>query len=186
VIEKALNLFSKDDEGQQPAQDADTQTDDTQTDGTEKDSDAVYYQGIVSSIAQDLEDIGEVFYSEELNYSTVIEPAYESVTGADTFVDEDWYENESGNKVTYAEAAYQAVLDHYKNWSANNSDSTLVGINTLELGEIVKTDEGYYVLTRVTYMTDTGEPEIKTQTCFMTEGDNSMFIEEIKEETING
>ncbi|MBO5994402.1 MAG: hypothetical protein J6Q41_02670, partial [Firmicutes bacterium] len=186
AIEKVLDLFTKSDKSPEPATtDADTEDTDA-TDDTAKDSDAAYYQGIISSKSQDIEDIGEIIYTEDLNYASIDTPAYEQVIDAKKFVDKDWYEAEDGSKVTYAEEIYGSILDYYSNWSENNTDESLVGINKLELGEIVKSGSGYYTLSRVTYLTEDGEPKTVTQTCFLSKKDNTMFIEEIKEETING
>ena len=186
VIEKVLDLFTHSDKSTTPSNtDTDAEPADV-SDDTAKDSDAAYYQGIISSKSQDIADIGEIMYSEDLNYASISEPAYEEVSGADEFIDEDWYEAEDGSKVTYAEEIYGSILDYYAGWSESNTDDTLVGINRLELGEIVKTESGYYALTRVTYLTEDGEPKTVTQTCYLSEKDHTMFIEEIKEETING
>ena len=186
VIEKVLDLFTHSDKSTTPSNtDTDAEPADV-SDDTAKDSDAAYYQGIISSKSQDIADIGEIMYSEDLKYASIDEPAYEEVNGADEFIDEDWYEAEDGSKVTYAEEIYGSILDYYAGWSESNTDDTLVGINRLELGEIVKTESGYYALTRVTYLTEDGEPKTVTQTCYLSEKDHTMFIEEIKEETING
>ena len=180
IIEKVLNLFSKD-EAPAPSSDADLNAD-----VSEKDSDAAYYQGVVSTLSQGVTEIAEIIYQDELSYSDIDEPAFDGVANALPFVDEDWYEDENGNKVTYAEGIYAAIINYYIGWPNINTNENLIGVNKLELGEINKDSEGYYSLIRVTYATADGSQEIQTKTCFLTEQNNKMFIEEIKEETING
>ena len=180
IIEKVLNLFSKD-EAPAPSSDVDLNAD-----VGEKDSDAAYYQGVVSTLSQGVTEIAEIIYQDELSYSDIDEPAFDGVANALPFVDEDWYEDENGNKVTYAEGIYAAIINYYIGWPNINTNENLIGVNKLELGEINKDSEGYYSLIRVTYATADGSQEIQTKTCFLTEQNNKMFIEEIKEETING
>ena len=181
IIEKVFDYFSKDD-----ATEPTTNTD-VDIDTTEKESDATYFQGVVSSLTKDITDMGEIVYQDDLKYSDIMEPAFGEVAGADRFIDEDWYEDESGTKVTYAEAIYSEVINYYVDWQQGNDDDNIAGISKLELGEIKNVGDNYYALVRVAYANKDGETETMTQTCYLTANDdNTMFLEEIKEETING
>ena len=100
----------------------------------------------------------------------------------DVLEDSDWIENDEGGMVTYAEAIYDSIIAYYDSWLSGNTDENLVGINSLELGEIRHDDEGYYALSRVTYADKDGGSYDVLQTCYLTVNGNSMFIEKISEE----
>ena len=182
IIEKVIDLFTGDDETAVP-DDSETAPEDVVIDDT--DTETGSYASMASDISLASETIGEVVYSEGLVFSDISDPAFDGVESMQTLVDSKWMEKD-GKEVTYAEEIFKAVAAHYNEWSAGNSDSSLLGINTLELGEIRSDGEGYYILTRTTYATESGNTESTLQTCYLTVSDDTMFINEIKQEVMNG
>ena len=179
IIEKVMDLVSgnKSDGGsaepaEQPADGEETSTSDAEA----------YYPAMVSELANNATTIGEITYNEALTYQDMTESEFEGVIDMETLQDSEWIENEEGRTVTYAEAVYDAVIAYYDSWLSGNTDEELVGINRLELGEIRTDGEGYYALVRVAYADSDGGILEQTQTCYLTENGNSMFIERIATE----
>ncbi len=178
VIEKVMNIISeKKDGGTIDVIPADT--------GDNADAEDAYYPAMIAKLTENVKTIGDVQYNANLTYSTVDQPAYSDILDKDTLKDSEWQENDDGQMVTYAEAIYEAVIAWYDGWQEDNTDSELVGINSVELGEIKKDDTGYYVLTKVIYADKDGGTTETAQTCYLTIEDDSMFVNEIREDTIN-
>ena len=77
-----------------------------------------------------------------------------------------------------------AVVTYFDQWKATNEDTSLIGINKLEIGEIRTGKEGYYVLCRLTFAGEDGDEVVKYVTVNVKESQDSMVINETKEETI--
>lgn len=176
IVEKVLDLVHGSDSAT---------TDDSQQSGTTPQADATAdtgsYLSMVSDLSKDASTIGQALYSEELNYSMVSKSNFEGVESMETLKDSAWTDD-----MTYAGGVFSAVINYYDEWKSRNTDESLVGIDSLELGEIKQSDKGYYILTKTTFASKDGNKVATYQTCYVTLMDDSMFINEIKGETVNG
>ena len=180
AVEKIFNLFSgnkdnTDEESTEPVEDVDI--DETSIEeGT--------YNAMLKDLSKDAKTIGEIVYSDDLNYSKVSKSAFDGVEKLDTLKDSEW--TKDGDKVTtYAGGIFTSIINYYDEWKDRNTDENLVGIDSLEIGEIKQGEGGYYALTKTTYATKDNSKVAAYQTCYVTLLDGSMFIDEIKGETVN-
>ena len=157
------------------------QGDDEQTQvAQDEDVLAAYLSNIVTEESADVESIGTITYNQELVYEDGKTYAFEEVLTADDFVDADW----EGMDATYGEKLIEAVINYYDSWIDTNNDESLVGINTLEIGEIKTGQSGFYTLCRVTYAAADGSEATSVQTVYTVISDGMMLINEIKEESV--
>lgn len=141
----------------------------------------VYMDSLIADASAEMKTIGEAAYNDELAFDTLESYSFEVIPDADDFVDADWYEDSDGSAVTYGEKIMESLIRYYDSWQAVNTDESLVGINSLEFGEIKTGKEGFYVLCKVTYAgADGGEVE-KYHTVYLRISDKAMIINEIKE-----
>ena len=141
---------------------------------------AAYLSNIVTEKSADVATIGTVTYNQELVYEDGKTYAFEEVSTADDFVDADW----EGMDATYGEKLIEAVIKYYDSWIDTNKDESLVGINTLEIGEIKTGKSGFYTLCKVTYAAADGSEITSVQTVYTVISDGMMLINEIKEESV--
>jgi hypothetical protein len=135
---------------------------------------------MVNELSKNAKTIGEVVYNENLSYSKVPKSSFDGAESLETLKDSEWSEG-----TTYAGGIYSTIISYYDEWKDRNTDESLVGIDTLELGEIKQSSDGYYVLCKTTYATSDGSKAATYQTCYITLIDGKMFIDEIKGETVN-
>ena len=83
-----------------------------------------------------------------------------------------------------AEGILDAIAGYYGQWQATNRDTSLVGINKLEIGEIRTGEEGYYVLCRLTFAGTDGDEVVKYVTAYVKISQNSMLLNQIEEEKL--
>lgn len=145
-----------------------------------EDSRAAYFSNLVIGKSGSVKSIGSVSYNPELTYGSGKEYSFAEISEADSFVDAEW--KDAG--ATYGEKLLESVIKYYDGWIDTNSESDLIGINTLEIGEIRTGTEGFYVLCKVTYATEDGEELSQYQTVFVKISNGLMVINEIKEETL--
>ena len=176
AVEKVLNLLH----GEDVVVDDGSSDEDADVDVDETAVSEGMYTSMVSDLSKDAKTIGEVVYNENLNYSKVSKSSFDGAEALQTLQDSNWNDN-----MTYAGGIYSAIINHYNEWKDRNTDESLVGIDTLELGEIKQSNDGYYVLCKTTYAASDGSKVASYQTCFVTLIDNIMFIDEIKGETVN-
>lgn len=144
-----------------------------------------YLSGILRDRVPQPETIGSVEEDVNLKYDSAGTYAFgEALKAAEPFTDETWTTDEDGRTVTKAQAMMTELVSYYDQWKASNKDTSLIGINKLEIGEILTGEEGYYVLCRLTFAGEDGEDVVKYMTVNMKESQDSMIINEIKEETI--
>ena len=163
----------------------DSQTDDEDEEGKEglysNAEKIVYMDSLIAEASAEMKTIGEAVYNDELTFDTLESYSFEEIPDADDFVDADWYEDSDGSAVTYGEKIMESLIRYYDSWQAVNTDESLVGINSLEFGEIKTGDEGFYVLCRVTYAGADGGSVEKYHTVYLRISDKAMIINEIKE-----
>ena len=173
AVEKILNLFHGED----------IEVDDGSSEDVDIDDTAIaegMYTSMVNELSKDAKTMGEVVYNENLNYSKVSKSSFDGAESLETLKDSEWSEG-----TTYAGGIYSTVISYYDEWKDRNTDESLVGIDTLEVGEIKQSKDGYYVLCKTTYATSDGSKAATYQTCYITLIDGKMFIDEIKGETVN-
>lgn len=144
-----------------------------------------YMNAIVAKEAMDTSTIGGISYTEEFSYEDVKTPAFPEVDKARKFVDEEWFTDSKGNEFTYAMIMARTLAKYYDAWQSINQDESLLSINSVEIGEILKGEDGFYVLDKVTYANADGSDTVKYQTIHLKTSDNAMIISELKEETLN-
>ena len=174
AVEKILNLFH----GEDVVVDDGSSGEDVDIDDT-----AIaegMYTSMVNELSKNAKTMGEVVYNENLSYSKVPKSSFDGAESLETLKDSEWSEG-----TTYAGGIYSTIISYYDEWKDRNTDESLVGIDTLELGEIKQSSDGYYVLCKTTYATSDGSKAATYQTCYITLIDGSMFIDEIKGETVN-
>ena len=144
-----------------------------------------YLSGILREKVPEPETIGQVLEDTELKYDNKKTYAFgDPLAEAEAFVDETWKTGEDGKTITKAEIMMNAVVTYFDQWKATNEDTSLIGINKLEIGEIRTGEEGYYVLCRLTFAGEDGGEVVKYVTVNVKESQDSMVINETKEETI--
>ncbi len=126
--------------------------------------------------------IGEVLEDAGLKYDLEKEYAFEEIPETAAFENSDWLTGEDGEAVTYAEGILDAVTGYYGQWQATNRDTSLIGINKLEIGEIRTGEKGYYVLCRLTFAGADGEEKVEYVTACVKISQNSMLLNEINKE----
>jgi len=157
--------------------------------------DAVDADGAVSAektyisdiIAEKIEvpaSIGQILEDSSLTYDPEGEWAFgEDMEDSKAFENGTW-KGEDDEEVTLAEGILKAVSTYYGQWKATNRDTSLIGINKLEIGEIRTGEEGYYVLCRLTFAGAEGEDVIEHVTAYVKKSQDSMVINDIKEEQL--
>lgn len=124
------------------------------------------------------ENIGEITYNENLKFDLTKEYSFDGIGTTREFTDETL----SGEK-TRGQAIISAMVSYYGGWQNEDTESGIVGINKLEIGEVRTGDDGYYALTKVTYVKEDGQTAEKQQIAFLTASGEDIKINEVKEES---
>ncbi len=148
--------------------------------GGEEDLASGYLSNIVTEKSAGVKTIGSVIYNPELVYDKNKTYSFEEISSADEFVDGQW----EGMNATYGEKLLETIIKHYDEWLSTNTDESLVGINTLEIGEIKTGQKGFYTLCKVTFAKADGSEVSSLQTVYTVISDELMVINEIKEESL--
>ncbi len=179
VVEKVMDLIHGEDVDTSEDEEDGIVPDASPADGSSAEAGA--YIAMVSDLSKSADTIGQVSYNENLNYSLVSKSNFEGAEALETLVDSAWTEDK-----TYAGGVFEVVINYYNEWKDRNTDENLIGIDSLDLGEIKQGTDGYYILTETTYASADGNKAISYQTCHVVLMEGSMFIDEIKGETVNG
>lgn len=139
-----------------------------------------YLSGIILEKSAGVQSIGTVIYNPELVYDKDKTYAFDEISSAEDFVDAEWEEASA----TYGEKLMESLINYYDGWKATNTDKSLVGINTLEIGSIKTGEEGFYVLCKVIYAGTDGDEITQYQSVYAKISNGLMVINEIKEETL--
>lgn len=150
------------------------------TEGGEEDIASAYLSNIVTEKSADVKTIGSVIYNPELVYDKNKTYSFEEISSADEFVDGQW----EAMNATYGEKLLETVIKHYDEWLSTNTDESLVGINTLEIGETKTGQSGFYTLCKVTFAKADGSETSTVQTVYTVISGELMVINEIKEESL--
>ena len=144
----------------------------------------VYMTSLVEKESKDVKTIGEAVFSPDLKFSLLKEYSFDEIADAESFVDADWQKDADGNPVTYGQKLIGTLVKYYDSWQGANNDSSLVGINKLEIGEIRTGKEGFYALCRISYASEDGNDVVKYQTVYLRISGDTMIINEIKEDKL--
>ena len=150
------------------------------TEGGDEDIMGAYMANIVTEKSANVNTIGSVIYNPELVYDGNKTYSFEEISSADEFVDGQW----EGMNATYGEKLLETLIKHYDRWLSTNTDESLVGINTLEIGEIKTGQNGFYTLCKVTFAKADGSETSTVQTVYTVISGELMVINEIKEESV--
>ncbi len=174
VVFKAVDLFS----GIGSGDTTDISGDEGQ--GTDADVESAYMSNLVTEKSADAETIGTVTYNPDLRYADGAAYSFEEIATADKFVDAEWEDMNA----TYGQKLIEAIVKYYDGWLGTNTDEKLVGINTLEIGEIRSGQSGFYTLCKVTYAGSDGNEVTEVQTVFASISNQMIVINEVKEESV--
>ena len=132
---------------------------------------------VPESIGQILEDSSLVFHPED-TYAFG-----DAIDNSKAFENGTW-KGDGEDAVSEAEAILKTIAGYYGQWQATNKDTSLIGINKLEIGEIRTGGEGYYVLCRLTFAGTEGADVVEHVTAYVKASQDSMVINDIKEEDL--
>lgn len=155
-------------------------SDETANDVQDDDVKSAYISGIVTEKAADVKTIGSVIYNPQLVYDKSKAHSFDEIASADEFVDAEWKDASA----TYGEKLIETIIKYYDGWIDTKKDESLVGINTLEIGEIKTGQSGFYTLCKVTYAGADGSEISDVQTVYTVISNGLMVINEIKEEVL--
>ena len=155
-------------------------SDEPANDVQDDDVKSAYISGIVTEKAADVKTIGSVIYNPQLVYDKSKAYSFDEIASADEFVDAEWKDASA----TYGEKLIETIIKYYDGWIDTKKDESLVGINTLEIGEIKTGQSGFYTLCKVTYAGADGSEISDVQTVYTVISNGLMVINEIKEEVL--
>lgn len=98
-------------------------------------SDAYMYQ-YVNELSANGENIGNISYNSDLTYDLTKTYAFEQIGQTTEFKNDTLADSEDGEEETYGRGIVEAVIGYYNGWQGRNDNTDLVGINSLEIGEI--------------------------------------------------
>lgn len=143
-----------------------------------------YIEDYINTFSSEAENIGSISHDASLKYDLSKTYAFADIGQTQEFENSSWDENDESMSKTYGHSIISALISYYNEWKDRNEDSTLVGINALEIGEIRTSADGYYVLNRVTYAAADGETVVKYETAHLKTTAEDVVVDEIKEETV--
>ena len=153
-----------------------------QVSGNEKET--TYITEILTEKMEAPKSIGEVLEDTSLKYDLKKSWAFEELADTEAFEDGEWKTDNGGNSVSYAEGILKSIVGYYEQWQITNQDTSLIGINKLEIGEIRTGENGYYTLCRLTFAGADGKESVKHVTACVKISDNSMLLNDVKEEKL--
>ena len=152
-----------------------------QTEETKEENSYMYQY--VSELAETGDKIGTVTYQPDLKYDLNKTYSFEQIGQTQAF-DNGSASSAQGQEDTYGKAIVEAVIGYYNGWQDRNQDENLVGINSLEIGEIRSGTDEYYVLNKITFAAADGSTVTSYQTVRLAGTDNGIIVDEVKEETV--
>ena len=137
-------------------------------------------ENYVSTLSKDATNVGRVSCDVNLKYDLNKSYAFDEISQTNEFQDVAWNgDSEKTNGYLIAEA----VLNYYNNWTTNNPESTIVGINQVSVGEVRTGSNGYYVINKVIYAEEAGDVIEKTESVYLEPSEDKIIVKEVKEET---
>ncbi|MBS5335438.1 MAG: zinc-ribbon domain-containing protein [Firmicutes bacterium] len=146
-------------------------------------SDAYMYQ-YVNELLANGENIGNISYNSDLTYDLTKTYAFEQIGQTTDFKNDTLADSEDGEEETYGRGIVEAVIGYYNGWQGRNDNTDLVGINSLEIGEIRSGDGEYFVLNKVTYAKTDGNTAVVYQTVRLINSAEGIIVDEMKEESL--
>lgn len=130
-------------------------------------------------------NIGSILENPQLTYDPAKSYAFDEIAESAEFQNGVWRTADDGSE-TYV--GQQIVGNMIAYFNAMKDEGTLpegvVGINSLEIGQIKTGESGYYVLTRLTYANEDGSETNGYYSVYLTVTDDKIAVKEIKEENL--
>lgn len=128
------------------------------------------------------ENIGNISANPDLKYSYGVAYSFGTADQTQEFTNSPL--NGDDTDKTYGQSIVEAVISYFNGWMDTNEDESLIGVNSLEIGEIRSSGDGYYVLTSVTYAAASGDTVSRRETVHLTENNGQITVADVKEETV--
>ena len=128
------------------------------------------------------ENIGNISANPDLKYSDGVAYSFGTADQTQEFTNSPL--NGDDTDKTYGQSIVEAVISYFNGWMDTNEDESLIGVNSLEIGEIRSSGDGYYVLTSVTYAAASGDTVSRRETVHLTENNGQITVADVKEETV--
>lgn len=170
LMKKVTSIFDKDDNG-------------SKAEPEKESSDAYMYQ-YVNELKGNGANIGNISYNSDLYYDLKKSYAFEQIGQTGDFKNGTVEESEDGEEETCGRSIVEAVIGYYNGWQERNDDPELVGINSLEIGEIRSGNDEYFVLNKVTYAKADGNTAVAYQTVRLVNSADGIIVDEMKEESV--
>lgn len=135
----------------------------------------------INGLSSTTSNIGKVSFDSTLKYDLSKTYAFEGIANTSEFKDVAW--NGDANK-TNGYLIVEATLGYYDNWTSNNPDAKIVGINQVSIGEVRTGSNGYYILNNVIYAGEAGDVIEKTESVYLEASEDKIIVKEVKEETV--
>lgn len=142
-----------------------------------------YMEEYIRSASEAGKNIGAITYAADLKYDPQKTYSFGEISQTEAFTNSPLSGEDAGDK-TYGQSIVEAVINYYDEWRDGNQDEDLVGVNSLEIGEIRSDDGGYRVLCKVTYAAADGDSISKYETAYIADNGGQLTVDEVKEETI--
>lgn len=150
----------------------------------EKESSDAYMYQYVNELSGIGENIGNISYNSDLKYDLNKTYAFEQIGKTADFKNDPVENSEDGEEKTYGRSVVEAVIGYYNGWQERNDNTELVGINSLEIGEIRSGSGEYFVLNKVTYAKADGNTAVAYQTVRLVNSADGIIVDEMKEESV--
>ena len=146
------------------------------TQAVDQDYMAVYAKNYGGKASQ----IGTVQYNPDLKFEMLKTFAFEDVSRGVLYNSPDAVDE---TKVLSG-LMVGAVVDYYAKWEQRNQGNSFEGVGTLEIGEIRKTDAGYYALNKIIYIAEGGGAFQVYETVYLASDGKTVTIVDVKEEIL--
>lgn len=155
-----------------------------QTEDPSQETKTTYISDYINAFAAQAVNIGTVSEAAELKYDLTKTYAFEEI-GATSDFENGPLDTSGDSTITVAQGLIENVITYYNALKDNNLLAEgVVGVNTLEIGEIRTGDSGYYILNKVTYAKEAGGELVQYETVHLTVAEGVISVGEVKEETL--
>lgn len=144
-----------------------------------------YMTEYINSAKEAADNIGVISEAPSLKYDLDGAYAFEEIPETEDFQNGVWKTDEDGKETYVGMQIVTVVIDRYNAMKDEGSLADgVVGINTLEIGEIRAGEAGYYVLTKLTYANEDGGETVKYESVYLSASSEAITVKEIKEENL--
>lgn len=171
IMHKAIRLFSGEEKDQDQDQDGSVVAEQS------------YMDQYILAAADHGPNIGLIAYNGGLKYDLDKSYTVENINETEK-VNEEQLNTKDNTDQAYGQSIVDAIVTYYNGWQEVNQEAGLVGINRLEIGQIISNENNYYILNKVTYATADGNIVEKYETVYIKSSADGFVIEKVKEETV--